>query len=188
MPGLRLHITPHFSIQTGLLRFHFLPTSATRPSVCRNPGMVNIRLPHTEWYTKITEKQAEWLLSVVTEELRIQAKHILIPRLLSYAATHNLIPERVYIKNMSSRWGSCSSKRNINLNLWLLLAPVHLVDYVLLHELAHLRELSHSPRFWKILDSMTDGCTHTLAREIRQFAKSLQANLSSSYHLVCIPK
>jgi len=56
------------------------------------------------------------------------------------------------IRDMKSRWGSCSSKGNVSLNLRLIHMPVDLIDYVVLHELCHLKELNHSPKFWKLMD------------------------------------
>jgi len=57
----------------------------------------------------------------------------------------------VRLKNNQSNWGSCSSKRNINLSSRLLFAPTDVLDYVIIHELAHLKEMNHSPAFWNIV-------------------------------------
>jgi len=57
----------------------------------------------------------------------------------------------IRIKNNQSNWGSCSSNRNINLSSRLLFAPQKVFDYVIIHELAHLKEMNHSPRFWNIV-------------------------------------
>lgn len=59
--------------------------------------------------------------------------------------------ENIRLKNNQSNWGSCSSKRNINLSSRLLFAPLDVLDYVIVHELAHLKEMNHSARFWKIV-------------------------------------
>ncbi|MEK7644650.1 MAG: M48 family metallopeptidase [Patescibacteria group bacterium] len=58
---------------------------------------------------------------------------------------------RIAIKDHYSRWGSCSGKKNLNFNYRLLFLPIHLADYVVAHELSHLRELNHSPRFWALV-------------------------------------
>lgn len=54
----------------------------------------------------------------------------------------------IRVKNIRSKWGSCSSKSNLNFNWHLIFLPDSLVDYIIIHELMHLRELNHSPRFW----------------------------------------
>lgn len=61
--------------------------------------------------------------------------------------------ERVRLKNNKSNWGSCSSNGNINISTRTLLAPMVVQDYVFIHELAHLKELNHSPKYWKIVET-----------------------------------
>lgn len=57
------------------------------------------------------------------------------------------------IREQRSRWGSCSSLRNLNFNWRLLMAPDEVIDYVVIHEIAHLKELNHSPAFWQIVET-----------------------------------
>ena len=76
---------------------------------------------------------------------------------------------RVAIKNNVSNWGSCSSKGNINLNMRLILLPEHLQDYVILHELCHLRYPDHGPAFHALLDSLLGGEEHKLRRELNEW-------------------
>ncbi len=73
----------------------------------------------------------------------------------------NLKYQRIVIKDQKTRWGSCSSLHNINYNWKLILMPTEILDYVVVHELAHLKEMNHSPRFWseveKILPSYKES-------------------------------
>lgn len=59
---------------------------------------------------------------------------------------------RITIRDQKTRWGSCSSRGNLNFNWRLVMAPPPIIDYVVIHELAHLIELSHSPRFWETVE------------------------------------
>ena len=70
------------------------------------------------------------------------------PRVLELAALHQLRVQRVTVRNQRSRWGSCSRRGTISLNWRLVQAPEFVRDYIVLHELAHLREMNHSSRFW----------------------------------------
>jgi predicted metal-dependent hydrolase len=80
--------------------------------------------------------------------LRALAKNHLKRRTLELARqTHSSI-NQVRIKDVKSKWGSCSSKRNINLNWYLVFLPADLIDYVIIHELMHLRQMNHSPAYW----------------------------------------
>ena len=85
---------------------------------------------------------------------RVQAQRILPPRVEYYAQQMRARPGRVTIRRQRSRWGSCSAKGNLNLNLFLITLPVKTIDYVIVHELAHLFELNHSPRFWRIVERL----------------------------------
>lgn len=114
-----------------------------------------------------------WLHKVVEEGLRRQGKAILPPRLEALAKKYGMVYKSVKVNSSKSRWGSCSQQGNINLSYFLLLLPSHLVDYVLLHELAHTREMNHGPRFWEVLNGMTDGQAHALRNELRHYRAAL---------------
>lgn len=100
------------------------------------------------------------------ESLRAQAKKELPPRLAELAAQHGFKYNKVFIKNNISNWGSCSSLGNINLNLRLVELPSELQDYVMLHELCHLRYLNHGREFHALLESVCPG-HRALARQLR---------------------
>ena len=90
----------------------------------------------------------------IREALKALAKQCLTDR-VHYLCDSKSIdpPSRVTIRDQSSRWGSCSSSRGISLNWRLILLPLGMQDYVILHELAHLKEMNHSKRFWGLLNS-----------------------------------
>ena len=102
------------------------------------------------------------------ERLRAQAKAALPPRLAELAALHGFTYNQVRIKHNYSNWGSCSELGNINLNLNLMRLPEHLRDYVMLHELCHLRYLNHGPEFHALLESVCPD-HRALARELKSY-------------------
>ena len=103
--------------------------------------------------------------------MREEARAALVPKLLSAAARYGFpFKGRVAIKNNVSNWGSCSSKGNINLNMRLILLPEHLQDYVILHELCHLRYPDHGPAFHALLDSLLGGREKELQRELHEWS------------------
>jgi predicted metal-dependent hydrolase len=84
-------------------------------------------------------------------DLRARARLELPPRLLELAARHGLTVSRVSVRNQRTRWGSCSRRGHICLNWRLIAMPDAVRDYVMLHELMHLKRMDHSPRFWKLV-------------------------------------
>jgi predicted metal-dependent hydrolase len=79
---------------------------------------------------------------------KARAKKIISERVKHFAQLYGFSFKRISIKNTSSRWGSCSTHDNLNFNYKLLFVPAHLRDYVVVHELCHLREHNHSRKFW----------------------------------------
>ncbi|MDB5194677.1 MAG: putative metal-dependent hydrolase [Parcubacteria group bacterium] len=77
------------------------------------------------------------------------AREFIHARLLYWNTFYNFIYKDVRIKNTKSRWGSCSRKGNLNFNYKLALIPERLADYIIVHELCHLKEMNHGPKFWK---------------------------------------
>ena len=111
-----------------------------------------------EWILETMQKQKERLKDVrlstpeEIESMRRQAKVELPSRLAELASRYGFRYNRVTIKHNSSNWGSCSTKSNINLNLSIVRLPGVLQDYVLLHELCHLRHHDHSHAFHLLLE------------------------------------
>jgi predicted metal-dependent hydrolase len=84
-------------------------------------------------------------------QLIVRAKKELPPRLLALASHHRLTVTRISIRNQRWRWGSCSRGGHICLNWRLVTMPEDVRDYVLIHELMHLKRMDHSPKFWKLV-------------------------------------
>jgi predicted metal-dependent hydrolase len=76
------------------------------------------------------------------------------PRVFLFASQHGLSVNRVTVRSQRSRWGSCSRKGTISLNWRLIQAPAFVQDYLILHELMHLRQMNHSDRFWREVESV----------------------------------
>lgn len=82
---------------------------------------------------------------------KARAKKIIQERLRHFNQEYSFVFERVAVKDLRSRWGSCSSKKNLNFHYKLLFLPVELLDYVVVHELCHLVEMNHSYKFWQLV-------------------------------------
>ena len=85
---------------------------------------------------------------------RTAARKFLVERLNQLAKAHGFTYNRVFIRNQKTRWGSCSIKNNINLNINLVRLPDELIDYTILHELVHTRIKNHSSNFWEQMDAL----------------------------------
>jgi predicted metal-dependent hydrolase len=98
------------------------------------------------------EKQKKAFNNIFLSIDKIAARKKIIGRLQQLAKQHGLTYNKVSIRNQRTRWGSCSGKGNISLNIKLVALPPELFDYVILHELVHTRIHNHSKKFWKELD------------------------------------
>ena len=81
-------------------------------------------------------------------------KEVAVPRLFYFAEKHNLQVNQVRIKEQRTLWGSCSSRNNINLNFLLIMAPLKVIDYVIIHELVHTTHKNHSANFWSAVEEI----------------------------------
>lgn len=129
-------------------------------------GIVQINVPQK--YDHQHPSVQQFIRRVIVQVMRQEARVYLPQRLSELANVCHLQVENVYVKHVKSRWGSCSSANNINLNLHLMRLPDRLIDYVLFHELAHVREKNHGPRFWNLLEQMCPGAKK-LDKELKKY-------------------
>ncbi|HEX9251455.1 MAG TPA: SprT family zinc-dependent metalloprotease [Ignavibacteriaceae bacterium] len=93
----------------------------------------------------------------IERALKVEAKQFLPDKVKHLAVKFEFNYNKLTLKNIKSRWGSCSKKNNINLSVHLMRLPDHLIDYVILHELVHTVHHNHSKRFWAMLDTVSGG-------------------------------
>jgi predicted metal-dependent hydrolase len=99
---------------------------------------------------------------------RYKAGIILAARLNQLAIEHGLTYNRFFLRNQKTRWGTCSGKNNISLNMNLIRLPQQLQDYVILHELAHIKHKNHSKNFWAHLDKFV-GDAKMLRKKMKNY-------------------
>lgn len=108
----------------------------------------------------------------VTRAIKRQAEDVLPHMLYQIAQQYGYSYDSVSVKNMRSRWGSCSSQGTIALNIWLVQLPMRLQRYVLCHELTHLHHPHHQPAFWQELELMVPDYKQ-LRKELRTYQPSI---------------
>jgi len=105
---------------------------------------------------KVADATAD-LRPAIQKHLRQLAAKELPPRVMELAGTHGIQVSRVSVRNQKSRWGSCSRRGTISLNWRLIQSPPFVRDYIILHELAHRRQMNHSDKFWREVARLCDS-------------------------------
>ena len=130
-------------------------------------GTSEVLRTHTHLQIRTPDRSAAAVAALARHWLRGQAFAHFHQR-IEYFRTHvTLEPVAMRLSNARSRWGSCHASGRISLNWRLIHLPQHLIDYVVVHELAHLREMNHSPRFWAVVGAVIPDYT-ARRREIRR--------------------
>jgi predicted metal-dependent hydrolase len=107
--------------------------------------------------------------------LKQQAEKLLPGRLDVLARAYGFTYGKVSVKRLKTRWGSCTDRRDIALNCYLMQLPWHLIDYVLLHELTHTRVMAHGPKFWDELGQFVPNL-QDIRKEIKSYRPVLLAS------------
>lgn len=102
----------------------------------------------------VAHSQPDEVKSALEKWYKTEAKKVFAERVPLWAKRLGVTPGEVMVRSQKSRWGSCDSSGNLRLNWRLVMAPLSLIDYIIAHELTHLRTPNHSPQFWQILRSV----------------------------------
>ena len=135
-------------------------------AIVYEPGLLLLALPNPNDTTVISRKVIQWYkkqaLTDFSRRLEILSAKLGVP-----------LP-KLFLSNAKSRWGSCNSKKEIRLNWRLLQAPPHIINYVICHELAHLKEMNHSAKFWAVVASIYPDYK-TAEKELKAWSPKLHA-------------
>lgn len=102
-------------------------------------------VPAAEQAAALTAALRRWYIE--------RARAVLAERTAYWAGALGVRPERIFIREQRSRWGSCSSRGNVSYNWRVVMAPPAVVDYLVIHELCHMREPNHSAAFWRLVEA-----------------------------------
>ena len=117
---------------------------------------------------KQVEKEHESFCTNSTEINRAEARKKLVNRLNELCDQHGFNYNKVFVRTQKTRWGSCSAKNNINLNMKLVRLPDEMIDYVLLHELVHTRVKNHTNGFWAELNKFV-GDAKEMSKKLNEY-------------------
>lgn len=120
----------------------------------------------------LARAQEEALRGIPAATDRAKAREKIVGRLRELSSLHGLPFARVMVRNQKTRWGSCSARGTISLNIALARLPGELMDYVILHELVHTRIRGHKRNFWDALDALT-GDARALRKALRRYCLDL---------------
>jgi predicted metal-dependent hydrolase len=132
------------------------------------PDLFNLTVlhPRAQDESEVAELVGKWL--------RDEAWSLVAPRVTAYAGRITRSPPVLRLSNARSEWGSCNARGEIRLNWRLVQLPPPLAEYVVAHEVAHLVELNHSPRFWALVETLIPGHV-ALRRELEDWTALLAA-------------
>lgn len=153
-----------FCTKAHVLEFHYQSEIPLTAKV----GKGAIRIFYKSEEELLSPKGQEFVHKAIEHALRKEAKAYLPVRTKFLAEKHDFEFSAVRVKNLKSRWGSCSTVNNINLNIHLMRLPDYLLDYVILHELVHTVHKNHSKQFWEALERVS-GNAKLFAKEMKSY-------------------
>lgn len=161
-------IDKEYTIESPNFGLSIRECKTTEIKVTGKNGTYILHCPEGTDYSNDKTQQA--LRYGIKAAMRHRAGTVLPQRLKELATKHGFKYNGCSVRDARSRWGSCNTRKNISLNVQLVMLPQRLIDYVLLHELCHTVEMNHGERFWALLDLCTAP----------EKAKALRADLKNS--------
>lgn len=122
-----------------------------KPFVSLTEQNLLLHIPRNDWSADSLIEEHPTALREVREFYKREAIQLMQGRVAYWAQQMNLFPRELKFREQKTRWGSCSSSKVINLNWRLIVFRPEIIDYVIVHELAHLEQMNHSPRFWALV-------------------------------------
>lgn len=154
-------IRPDFKYRSGDTFYYFgepvtldiRPSDRKRPTIKIRGNKMLITL-----YKHISEPEGLKAVKKTIEKFyREKAEEVIHDRLQFFNEYYGFLYNRVTLRDQKSRWGSCSRLKNLNFNWKLIMAPIEVIDYVVVHELCHLKEMNHSSRYWALVAETIPG-------------------------------
>ena len=170
---------PKRRYQDGDTYFYFGETLSLKliPSLSWKPGIrvVGNNLEITLHKATSLSDGKKTIKKIVQEFYKKKAEEVIHDRLQFFNEHYGLKYNRVTFRNQKTRWGSCSSAKNLNFNWRLIMAPIEIIDYVVVHELCHIKYMNHSAAFWKLVSELIPN-----HKEMRRWLKDNHYLLSYS--------
>ena len=131
----------------------FEPALKQKPTVSIRGDELVIAIPCSKWAQFDASAEHAELMPLVLRFYQTASREILSERLSFFVRQMDLHPSGVSFRSQKTRWGSCSSRGRISLNWRLVVAPLDVIDYVVVHELSHLKVYNHSEVFWRLVET-----------------------------------
>jgi len=135
----------------ALLKIRYLGREYRVVVILDHSSPIRVELKGEKAFFTLPHNQEELLRQVIDAWYRWAAKSFFEERVSLWAERMNVTYNAIFVRNQKTRWGSCSRRQNISLNLRIIMAPFEVVEYIIIHELAHLKEMNHSKRFWQVV-------------------------------------
>lgn len=127
-------------------------TVLKKPFVAIQQEELRLHIPRNEWSAEVLTDEQPELLAAIREFYKREGVKTITERTQYWSNQMKLFPKSLKFREQKTRWGSCSSRGHINFNWRLVVFKPEIVDYVIIHELAHLKHMNHSQNFWDLVE------------------------------------